>query len=625
MALGGNALLRKNDPMTGEAQQKNVRIAAKAVAQVMQSGFDVLLTHGNGPQVGLLALHQQESFSLEILDAETQGMIGYMMEAELRNILPKTAHVAAILTQVEVDSKDPAFQNPTKPIGPYYNEDRSAQLGPMVKVDDKFRRVVASPLPKRIIELDTIRTLMNQQTLVICAGGGGIPVMTNPTSGLLQGIAAVIDKDRTAALLAESVGADALIMLTDVDCIYKDFGKPTQHKVPLFEAGTRTPQEEKELLDQLPAGSMRPKFEAALQFARKSGGDGWAAIGRMEDLPLILEGKSGSRITYNPSGAAKARRADFSIQSSPVKKEVRDWDRTDIEKWLRDFVRVPESAVTGIIKAGITNGNALLNVNYDALVRAGLRWGVASAVLKEINILENINSTSALRWIDSEPYQWPYNGNLTPSSTALMIIDMQRDFLDPEGYIGSMGYSVAPTRATIEPIQKLLAAARKHGFSVIHTREAHQPDLSDCPQVKHWRSRNLSPVGIGDEGPLGRLLVRGEEGWKIIKELEPLDNEIVIDKPGKGAFFATSLDFTLRLRGIKNLILTGVTTDVCVHTTMRDANDRGYECLLVTDATASLDPSVHRAAVRSVQLSGGIFGATADSYSVLKALEGRKD
>ncbi len=215
VALGGNALLKKDDPLTGDAQRKNVKAAAAAVARVIQDGYDVILTHGNGPQVGLLALHQQEAFGLDVLDAETQGMIGYVLEVELRNLLPKTARVAALLTQVEVDPRDPAFEprNATKPIGPFYAEDRSALLGPMVRVGDKWRRVVASPEPQRVVEMETIRTLLASGTVVICAGGGGIPVAVDPATGLLRGVAAVIDKDRTAALLAETLGADALIML----------------------------------------------------------------------------------------------------------------------------------------------------------------------------------------------------------------------------------------------------------------------------------------------------------------------------------------------------------------------------------------------------------------------------
>jgi carbamate kinase len=622
--------------MTGAAQQKNVRAAAVAIAQVIRDGYDVVLTHGNGPQVGLLALHQQDAFSLDVLGSETQGMIGYMLEAELRNVLPKTAHVAALLTQVEVDAKDPAFEprNATKPIGPHYDEDRSAVLGPMVRVGDKWRRVVASPEPQRIVEIDTIRTLLAQQTLVICAGGGGIPVATNPITGLLHGVTAVIDKDRTAALLAEALNADALVMLTDVDCIYENFGKPEQRRVPLLDGGKMGQTEETKLLQSLPAGSMRPKLEGALRFARKSGGEGWAAIGSLGSLPQILAGTAGTRVVCNAQPAKRV------ATPSTVSKEVKDWTREDVQRWLVDFVRVPRQAADALVASGATDGNKLMEVTYRTMVKAGISWGLASAISREISMLSAVGGTRNLSWIDSEPYAWPYNGSLNPSSTvsssffgvipsdsfkkALVIIDMQRDFLDPAGYIGSMGYSTEGTRKTIEPIGRLLKEAREQGYHVIHTREGHQSDLSDCPGVKHWRSLNLSTVGIGDRGPLGRLLIRGEEGWNIIPELAPLENEVVIDKPGKGAFFATSLDFMLRISGIKNLILTGVTTDVCVHTTMREANDRGYECLLVTDATAALDPGVHRSAVRTVQLSGGIFGATADSHAVLKAMAGSK-
>ena len=364
VALGGNALLKKDDAMTGEAQQKNVKAAA-AVARVIQDGYDVVLTHGNGPQVGLLALHQQDSFSLDILGGETQGMIGYMLESELRNILPKTAHVAALLTQVEVDPKDPAFEprNATKPIGPYYAEDRSATLGPMVRVGDKWRRVVASPEPQRIVELDTIRTLLAQQTLVICAGGGGIPVATNPATGLLQGVTAVIDKDRTAALLAEALGADALVMLTDVDCIYQDFGGPAQRRVAVVDGGKLTAAEEQALLQSLPAGSMRPKLEGALRFARKSGGEGWAAIGSLESLPQILKGSSGTRVVAN------ARPPKRLPVPSVVRKEIADWTRDDVERWLIDFVRVPKQAAEALIAAGATSGPALMQVTYRTMVK----------------------------------------------------------------------------------------------------------------------------------------------------------------------------------------------------------------------------------------------------------------
>jgi carbamate kinase len=292
-ALGGNALLRRGEPLTAEAQRANVKIAAESLAEIVRAGHQLVVTHGNGPQVGLLALQgaaykPEEAYPLDVLGAETEGMIGYIIEQELENALDHDRPVATLLTQVLVDKEDPAFSKPTKFVGPVYDreeaESKAEAAGWHIAQDgDKWRRVVPSPKPLEIPDMRVLQLLLEQDVVVICAGGGGIPILRRD-DGSMIGIEAVIDKDAASALLASQLGADALLLLTDVDAIYRDFGK--ESATPIHEL---TLDEARKL--ELPAGSTGPKMAAAGNFAESGGISG---IGKLEDALAILERRAGT-------------------------------------------------------------------------------------------------------------------------------------------------------------------------------------------------------------------------------------------------------------------------------------------------------------------------------------------
>jgi carbamate kinase len=319
VALGGNALLKRGEPMTHDAQRANIQVAARALAPVAKK-HQLVMAHGNGPQVGLLALQASaykdvEAYPLDVLGAQTEGMIGYMIEQEMGNLLPFKVPFATLLTMVEVDPKDPAFQNPTKFVGPVYEEEEANKLkqekGWVFKLDGaKWRRVVPSPLPKRIFEIRPIKWLLEHGTIVICAGGGGIPTMYDPAKKRwLTGIEAVIDKDLASELLAEEVEADLFVIATDVKGVFLDWGKPEQRMLTKITPG--------ELKDHpFPAGSMGPKVAAAVQFVEKTGKR--AAIGSLEDIEEIVAGKAGTNVV--PDKPEKKSSKPVKKTSQPVKK-----------------------------------------------------------------------------------------------------------------------------------------------------------------------------------------------------------------------------------------------------------------------------------------------------------------
>ena len=296
IALGGNALLRRGEDMTAENQRKNIQIAVKSLAPIVENN-ELVISHGNGPQVGLLSLQsaaykEVDEYPLDVLGAQTEGMIGYMIEQELGNLLPIEIPIASILTMVEVDPEDPAFSNPTKPIGPIYTKEEAEELqkvkGWEIKMDGKdWRRVVASPEPHRIFELRPIHWLLEKGTVVICAGGGGIPTIYNK-DGKLEGVEVVIDKDRASSLLAFELEADVLIMATDTEGVFRDWGTKNQKIIT-----KTTPEQIKKY--NFDKGSMGPKVEAACSFVERSGQR--AVIGSLKDIKEMVDGIAGTQFT----------------------------------------------------------------------------------------------------------------------------------------------------------------------------------------------------------------------------------------------------------------------------------------------------------------------------------------
>jgi carbamate kinase len=305
-ALGGNALLRRGEPLTAENQRANARVACKALAPIALE-HELVISHGNGPQVGLLALQgsaytEVETYPLDLLGAQTEGMIGYLIQQELGNELPFEKHLASLLTLIEVDGNDAAFADPTKPIGTIYGEEESKRLakekGWVFKPDgESFRRVVASPLPQRIFGIESVEWLLERDCVVICAGGGGIPVMytDEPVAAgrQLVGVEAVIDKDLASALLAKDLHADALAIVTDVDAVYVDWGTPQQRAVRRATPSALAAVE-------FAAGSMGPKVRAACSFVEETGGT--AVIGSIADTPALLRGEAGTTVAPDASG-----------------------------------------------------------------------------------------------------------------------------------------------------------------------------------------------------------------------------------------------------------------------------------------------------------------------------------
>jgi len=463
--------------------------------------------------------------------------------------------------------------------------------------------------PLKIIDLLSVQKLSYLGDVVI---SDGVAVDTDPSGDFVE-VTAHLDEVQTSALLAKDLNAQGLIVLDKTLCL-------TDRHIFLNKDTNLDDLVAKHIGGNKWDATHKRKLRSVFECVQSS--QGWAVIGSEEHgVRSLLELQEGTFVGYYnqaPSNAIPPPVKYDHVVSPKFSTNIESWSVSEAAKWLESELHINKDTVA---KLKLT-GKELLRAEPRHLRALGLDMMTSHYISTEAFALRHENPNFRLQ-VAANPYSWPYNKRLSPNNTALLVIDMQNDFLSPGGYIAQMGYDVSNSRKTIAPVLRLVTKMRERGFHIIWTREGHVKNLSDCYPVKYFRSRNTADVGIGDTtGVGGRVLVRGEEGFDIVPEFGEIPPyEVIIDKLGKGSFVETQLETVLRTQGIQNLIFCGLTTDVCVHTTMREAGDRGFECLLVTDCTQSLERNVWSMAIRSVQLSGGIFGATCNSTTLIEALD----
>ena len=473
----------------------------------------------------------------------------------------------------------------------------------------------------QIKELNTINLLLENKAIVIC-------------SGFLNRHEEKISHEKFSSTLAHSLCANIILFLTTTDI----FTPPSS-----FILTNNVSENNEDLLNFNNEIERNANlFSSSFSFLSQQNNEKRMVIlGSFLNVENVISNNQATIIKFGDVPI----HLSTSIQSNPFyTKPLSKWEEKDRYDWLRELVGVPFPVLQSLINSPdqninnnlLSDANLFSNITDYQLQQRGIKKGLAYEIATEIRNIHQLslynplyqavdpnhpsNKALSFAYVESVPYHWPYNHQLRPDNTALIIIDMQVDFCGKGGYVDKMGYDISLTAAPILPIQNILREMRKRGFFIIHTREGHREDLTDLPSVKRWRSEKIM-AGIGTDGPKGKILLRGYDGWDIISDLRPLPNEPIIDKPGKGSFCSTDLDLLLRLRGIQNIILTGVTTDVCVSTTMREANDRGYECLMLVDCTAATDPKNHKAIISMIHKQGGVFGCTSSSHLLLSSLQ----